>query len=194
MPEKSLRVGVWVGKANRHTGGGQSFPETVIAALQVSRSRHEFVRVVADHVGPRSREHTTPIRRRGDRLRSSYRSARRFLARAIRPKPTNDALARIGPLDVMYYPSPSAPVASIPSIFTVWDLAHRLFPFFPEVSYTGWQWSDRERLYEHALKRAAYIVVGTEAGKQQIKRFYGVDGSRIRVIPFPVIPVTTANA
>jgi glycosyltransferase involved in cell wall biosynthesis len=80
--------------------------------------------------------------------------------------------------DILYYPAPNSLINSTPSIITVWDLAHRLFPFFPEVSYTGWRWRDRECLYQDALKRAAYVIVGTEAGKDQVRRFYGVDTSR----------------
>jgi glycosyltransferase involved in cell wall biosynthesis len=70
----------------------------------------------------------------------------------------------------------------IPYIATIWDLQHRLQPFFPEVSANG-IWDKRDAVAGPFLQRAAYCVTGTEAGKKELERFYHVAPSRIKVIP-----------
>lgn len=71
-----------------------------------------------------------------------------------------------------------------PYALTIWDLQHRLQPYFPEVSQ-GREWGQRERFYGDNLKRATYVVTGTERGKAEIERFYQIAPDRIRVMPFP---------
>jgi glycosyltransferase involved in cell wall biosynthesis len=73
---------------------------------------------------------------------------------------------------------------SIPFLAIVWDLQHRLQPFFPEVSANG-TWERRENFYSQVLQRAAFIIVGTEAGKKEVQRFYGVPDKKIRMLPHP---------
>jgi len=72
----------------------------------------------------------------------------------------------------------------IPYATVVWDLEHRRLPFFPELSHSG-EWEAREKFYSHVLGRAALIITGTECGKEQIQRYYGIDDSRIVIIPHP---------
>jgi glycosyltransferase involved in cell wall biosynthesis len=72
-----------------------------------------------------------------------------------------------------------------PYITTVWDLEHRRQPFFPEVSKNG-EWDRRESGYINVLGKASFIVVGTQIGKEQIEKFYGVNSERIIVAPFSI--------
>jgi glycosyltransferase involved in cell wall biosynthesis len=72
----------------------------------------------------------------------------------------------------------------IPFLVIVWDLQHRLQPFFPEVS-SGHIWQRRENFFSQVLRRAAYVIAGTEAGKEEIQMFYGVPSERIRILPHP---------
>lgn len=78
-----------------------------------------------------------------------------------------------------FFALPEVPFATI-----VWDLQHRLQPFFPEVSAAG-EYRRRERHYRALLPRAAIVVAGTEAGKAEIERFYQVPSERIVVAPHP---------
>jgi glycosyltransferase involved in cell wall biosynthesis len=73
---------------------------------------------------------------------------------------------------------------NIPFLAIVWDLQHRLQPFFPEVS-SGGQWKRRENFYSQVLRRAAFVITGTEAGRKEVQIFYGVPGERIRILPQP---------
>lgn len=73
---------------------------------------------------------------------------------------------------------------TIPFSAIVWDLQHRLQPHFPEVSANG-RWEHRETFYSHVLKHAAFVIVGTQAGKQEVQRFYNVPDEKIRILPHP---------
>src|ERR1700719_3211706 len=71
-----------------------------------------------------------------------------------------------------------------PYMAVVWDLQHRLQPWFPEVSING-NWQHRDTTYTAVLGRAAAVIVGTEAGKLEVERFFPVNPSRILVNPHP---------
>jgi glycosyltransferase involved in cell wall biosynthesis len=66
----------------------------------------------------------------------------------------------------------------------VWDLQHRLQPFFPEVS-AGTQYAFRDNAYREVLRRASLVIAGTQTGLDEIVRFYGVAPARVRVLPHP---------
>ena len=70
-----------------------------------------------------------------------------------------------------------------PYITPVWDLAHRIYPYFSEVSSSG-QWEERENYYAKVIRRATFVITGTEVGKAEIEKFYQVPSERIKVIPF----------
>jgi glycosyltransferase involved in cell wall biosynthesis len=77
----------------------------------------------------------------------------------------------------------NCPTLKYPCIIPVWDLQHRLQPYFPETSLSG-QWESREKYYVKVLRRATLIITGTEVGKAEIEKFYQVPEERIKVIPF----------
>ncbi|WP_035985354.1 glycosyltransferase family 4 protein [Leptolyngbya sp. KIOST-1] len=85
------------------------------------------------------------------------------------------------------------PTRQVPYALTIWDLQHRLQPYFPEVSQ-GREWGKRERFYQINLPRATYIITGTERGKFEIERFYQIAPERIQVIPFPTPRLAEAIA
>lgn len=80
--------------------------------------------------------------------------------------------------------SPQYLTLEIPYAVLIYDLQHRLQPFFPEVS-AGGVWEMREEQFNHLLKRAAYVITGTETGRKEIQTFFQVWPDRIKVIPYP---------
>ncbi|MDB5807760.1 MAG: glycosyl transferase group 1 [Betaproteobacteria bacterium] len=72
----------------------------------------------------------------------------------------------------------------VPYITTVFDLQHRLQPWFPEVSRGG-LWEEREDFFFRYLNRAAYVITGTEEGRRQIEGFYQIPSRRVRVLALP---------
>lgn len=92
--------------------------------------------------------------------------------------------SRVG-VDVMWFLTPNPPAIDIPYIATVWDLQHRLQPFFPEVSARG-EWVRREAHQSEVVQRAAAVIVANETARQELQQFYGVSPARITVIGHPV--------
>lgn len=73
---------------------------------------------------------------------------------------------------------------NIPYAIPVWDLQHRLQPFWPEVSRNH-QWKLRELAFKNSIQQATLIIVGTEVGAKEVSKFYGVPDANILVAPFP---------
>jgi glycosyltransferase involved in cell wall biosynthesis len=76
----------------------------------------------------------------------------------------------------------------LPFIKTVWDVNHRLHPEYPEYSYTRYKFEGYEQSLK-SLKKAAFVITGTNEGKQQLVSLFGVYEPKIRVIPFPTPPI-----
>lgn len=72
----------------------------------------------------------------------------------------------------------------VPYMVFIWDLMHRVLPFFPECSQRG-AWVRRELMFSTMIRRAAILGVGTEVGKSEVINFYHVPNDRVHVLPFP---------
>ena len=88
-------------------------------------------------------------------------------------------------LELVWFTSQVSEVASCPTFVTVWDTLHRSQPWFPEVSYEGWKWEERETYYRAILPRSARIITGTEFEGKRISKIYNVPEENIAVIPMP---------
>ena len=64
------------------------------------------------------------------------------------------------------------------------DLAHREFPFFPEICRKR-GWEQRERFYGHMIPRATFVVVGNEIGRESVRAFYAIPEERILIMEIP---------
>ena len=95
-----------------------------------------------------------------------------------------DHAARARGIDLMWFPTPVCERVEVPYVVTIWDLEHRLHPYFPELAANG-EWPARERYFSEVVRRAAYVVTGTAIGRDEIARFYGVDVERMRILPHP---------
>ena len=69
--------------------------------------------------------------------------------------------------------TPESPTRETPYLLPVWDLQHRLQPFFPEVDAQG-RWGRSEARFATLLRRATYVSSGPRAGKDEVRQFYGV--------------------
>jgi glycosyltransferase involved in cell wall biosynthesis len=93
--------------------------------------------------------------------------------------------------DLIYFVTPSSIMHSIQKlnfITTVWDLAHRQNPEFPEVREYG-KFTNTENLYQINLPKAYLIITDSTqlSGLLEIK--YGIQKERILLIPFSVSPL-----
>jgi glycosyltransferase involved in cell wall biosynthesis len=191
-----MKVGIFFGHYLPQAGGAHTFVGDLLLAFaeKARESSHEFV-VFCDRVGaqaicgkassstltivelqPPSRfgkiiaglKYLSPV------ARLAWRRPGKFQRLAERHGVQLMWFAGVG-----VYDSPD-----VPYVATIWDLQHRLQPFFPEVSSKG-LWDQRELISSYFLRRAAFCITGTEAGKNEVERFYQLDSERIRVIPFP---------
>ena len=75
-------------------------------------------------------------------------------------------------------------IPDVPYFATLWDLQHRLQPFFPEVG-NGGIWEYREAGLSRYLRRATMIITGSKTAQAEIERFYQVPPERIKILPHP---------
>jgi glycosyltransferase involved in cell wall biosynthesis len=192
----ALRVGVVTGQQPETVGGGWTFTAALKLALERTKTRHEYIvidQMVAQAVEQSPTVTTSQVRRivRGLARRTTPVGLRRAIARKLvhksetTPTQRTAALVEEQKLDIVWFTTIAYPRLPLPYISTVWDLEHRKQPFFPEVSVSGWTWTEREKYFAEVLPRASFVVVGTPAGKDEIVHFYSVSPANVRVIPSP---------
>lgn len=92
--------------------------------------------------------------------------------------------------DLVYFVTPSGPSLALQRlnyITTVWDLAHRDTPEFPEVRDFN-QFQIRERNYQNSLASAFVILTDSLRLADAVSRRYGVDSERLLAMPFAPSP------
>ena len=179
-----MKVGILSPIAPEHIGGGHTFEQEIFERILelATASKHEFV-VFEGFRGAKSE-----TRRPSFRYASLHRPRFDFLVPRKRRFPwefkwIDNALNRER-IDFFLNTTFEAVTLTIPFSAIVWDLQHRLQPFFPEVSANG-EWKKREVFYSQVLKHATFVIVGTETGKNEVQRFYGTPDEKIRILPHP---------
>jgi glycosyltransferase involved in cell wall biosynthesis len=97
-----------------------------------------------------------------------------------------DRLLDKNDVDLVYFLSPnykSPYLSRFNFITTVWDLSHRDFMEFPEVSWHK-EFETREELFSQYLKKAVAVIADSPIGKLNLLRRYGLDPGRIYILPF----------
>lgn len=192
-----MKIGFYFGKnvaSGDSSGGANTFRESLLNALKCYQGKHKFYVFSEDYS---SNEFITKFIKidRGFGLvdenffkKQMFRIPRKIKRMQVESKYKN-ALNRAvfeNKIDLMWFVTPAFEFVDVPFVYTVWDLQHRLQSFFPEVSVTAWKFDDREKRYAYAIPRAAYVVIGNQAGKEEVIKFYGVPEQRIKTIPLPV--------
>jgi glycosyltransferase involved in cell wall biosynthesis len=192
-----MRVGLLRPVAPEYIGGGYTFGHEVFERLLecAPTSKHEFV-VFEDSDGDKATNKISSfkeaMRQRPFSTKQVYSSLRNLARPAnLAREPTyrwenkwiGETLVRER-IEFFVNVSPEMAIVDIPFLTVVWDLQHRQHPFFPEVSSRG-EWQRRENFFSQVLKRAAYVVTGTNANKKEVQTFYGIPEVRIRILPHP---------
>ena len=190
-----MRVGVYFDVFSPQAGGGYTFEREILDALMklAGESRHEFTLFFQKRSIPVSLPPglTKNLRISFLEQQSRFGALIRKLARKIESrKPTQwtetpfQKAIRFNKIDIVWFTTPVYSPIDIPYVATVWDIQHRLQPWFPEVSRGGiWEW--RESLYSRYLRRATIIIAGTETGKQEMSFFYQIPAARFHLLPHP---------
>lgn len=182
-----MKIGIFLPQLEPESGGGYTLPIAILDELYNKRTDHDFF---VFYYGP-SRPEIGHVKFvplsffRTSFFHKAFFYLRKFVNKNYIAKgPLRKAVKKYD-IDIVWFMTPSCEHVEIPYIFTVWDLQHRIQPFFPEVSQTGWDWDSREKHYANFLPRSTYVLTGTKMGKEEIVRFYGVADDRIRLLPLP---------
>ena len=183
-----MRVGILLGNSDPTAGGGYTFQKEVFDALLAigAQSSHSFVFLCHPHTAaklpPRPLPNAEVVA-----LDAEVAAQRTALFGRSKPGPkvrTLDQQLQAVGIEFVWQLSAPGQVLDVPYLVVVWDLQHRLQPWFPEVSANG-NWHHRDTLYNAVLGRAAAVIVGTQVGKLEVERFFRVDPSRILIMPHP---------
>ncbi len=189
-----MKIGVVLGEQPPELGGAYTIQLDIFESFLdlVHESKHDFV-VFANfrHVeyldiiksaGAHPIHYPSPtlVERFVMMLKREFPIARKRLKRATRL----ERLAMAAKVDFVWFISEGPVMMDLPYLTVVWDLQHRTMPWFPEVSSQG-IWDMREDSLAWFLRRASRIIVGTEAGRQDILRCYQISADRFKVLPHP---------
>jgi glycosyltransferase involved in cell wall biosynthesis len=190
-----MRIGLLVNRPVPEAGGAFSYQQDLFRSFLevVAESKHEF-HVIGEPGYAKDLKHllvgkanvisapmASPLMPRP--ARSSYRYLTQVLRCSSSLLSREARVAAARKLDLLWPLGLYALDAlDVPFIATVLDLQHRIQPWFPEVS-RGRLWQSRENYYQDYLRRATFVITGTEEGRREIERYYGLAPDRIRVLP-----------
>lgn len=191
-----MRIGIVFSSLGPNAGGGFVLEYEKFRAVQqmAHKSKHSFV-IFCKDVNRKFREKDIDSKIKIVNIRNSlfdrafsrlanthfYEDMRQLFRIGLR-SPFERLLAK-EKIDFIWFPAPEMPsLVNIPYAVTVWDLQHRLQPWFIEFSSKN-DWFNRERVYKTMLQRAAFIITGTRQGREEIKNLFQIPHERIRIFP-----------
>jgi glycosyltransferase involved in cell wall biosynthesis len=183
-----VRVGVLLGNSDPTAGGGYTFQKEIFDALLAigAQSRHFFVFLCHPDTAaklphkPLPNAEVLPLD-----VEAAAQRGTLFARRLRSPKVRSlDEQLKAAGVEFVWQLGAPGEALEVPYMVVVWDLQHRLQPWFPEVSANG-NWQHRDIIYAAVLGRAAAVIVGTQVGKLEVERFFKVDPARILIMPHP---------
>ncbi len=187
-----MKVGIVLPDFAPDAGGGYTIQDDIVRALLelADDSRHTFVLFCKSNgafgSSPSSRVQMVPYLAPNLFDRAAERATRESATfRMLWPRPGRlERMARARAVEFMWLMDTFPVFMDLPYLALVLDLQHRRQPMFPEVS-AGGIWDRREAAHSWFLQRASIIVAGTQAGKEEIERFYQVPPERIKLLAHP---------
>jgi glycosyltransferase involved in cell wall biosynthesis len=190
-----LRIGVYLGDIDPTHGGGFTFQDDVFRALIEldSPGDHEIVvycNADKDVLQTYRRPHLEfrpgyrRFRSKAERFLKIWLRDLAFFLNALHISGAFERKLREHRVDFMWFVTPEFAEPGIPFIYTVFDLQHRIQPWFPEVSEYG-RWQHREKSYGDIIPRAFTVITGNEAGREELMRYYQLPPDRIALLPHP---------
>jgi glycosyltransferase involved in cell wall biosynthesis len=187
-----MHIGIYIDSMNPKSGGGFTFQESLLHQLNTTGTHHKFTIFYYGRLPAEVRKMSMRkvlINRTYKELVIKHKLGYFFRSAFSKLTKSGKAITKLSAFELsaqkegiefMWFTSQFyMPIASIPFLFTVWDLQHRLQPYFPEVSQPA-VWMQREKMFGEAIRKASYVLTGTEAGKNEIIRFYGVPEGKIQ--------------
>ena len=176
-----MRVGFYVGDITpKEVGGGSVFQTNILNAIKNVDTKHEiyiFYKCKQDIFEDYKNINFVNLKAKKD---FKYRIKK--ILGIHTTKLLND-FAKKYEIDLMYFFCVNYEKVDIPYFYTIWDLAHRENPFFPEVSTDNMAFENREKYYKQILPRASRIIIGNDEGKKQIIKYYSINEKLVETIP-----------
>ena len=175
-----MRVAVIVTEVGRGIGGRFTFQEMLVGAVERLReeTRHEFVlynagynRYTEGRLSWRARRLATVGATLALRAVHDIQDAL-VGTRLLHVRTPLERRLAADAIDLVWFPTYVEDVG-LPFVCQVFDLEHRMKPWFPEVSVEG-EWEHRERHYRRYLPKATRVIVAGETGAEQVVRYFGV--------------------
>jgi glycosyltransferase involved in cell wall biosynthesis len=198
-----MKIGLYAGSLRPEEGGGYTIEKEIMHSISKfkERTKHEFV-LFSWFDLPHLRKNGFEIKNINASFsdKAIYRLqklTKRISFVKIANSPLKSPLQKLilqEKIDAMLYLSPWENFfLDIPYFTMVWDLQHRLQPYFPEVSTNG-EWEKREKYYKENLPKASRIIIGNEAGRDEIHQFYAIPKERIALLPHPTPAFALENS
>lgn len=192
-----MRVGIFFPQYEPSSGGGYAYEQEVLQALiDLSESSHHQFRLYFGRSSARATIKNLPTRENltSTQLARRWHTPEKGLASRVINKvlriaqqPSNvDFQRRLDQdhIELLWFATGYHIPVDTPYIATVWDIQHRIQPWFPEVSTHG-EWQAREAYFIPFLQRAAFVIAPNEVGQQELTFFYQIPPSRIRCLHHP---------
>ena len=187
-----MKVAVHVKDLGPDVGGGHTFEHDILDALARARQSagHEIVAAGFAPNPPSGWDAGSYVSLNANRAarlagRLGYKFARsRWHGSGPAPRSRVDRTLNAHGIDLIWCLAAGTPTRTVPYVTTIWDLQHRLQPVFPEVNSAD-EWANRERFFSHEIGQATVVIVGTDAGRNEVERLYGVPPERFRKLPHP---------
>jgi len=188
-----MRIGVYIQGYLPNSGGGYTFEQELIHALLslCEGTHHEyklyFNSLVADPTI------TLPVAKNlssGCIKLKKGTLVNRLITKIIgvlsstKPKSVLQKAAEKDRIQMMWFPTGAYVQVDIPYIATIWDIQHRIQPWFPEVCQ-GYKWQAREEYYARYIQRATYIVIPNQTSQNEIAFNFQIAPERFRQMPHP---------
>lgn len=188
-----MKVGVYLSDRDPVVGGGYTIENDIFQCLLdiAKESHHHFIifsnqgtDILANHSKPSNLEFVQYHRSFSDKLVSILSTEQPRFYKLLKQFNRLESLVSNTGVEIIWFVGQNFIPIDLPYITVIWDLQHRLQPWFPEVSANG-EWLARERIFNYMLQRSTVIIAGNELGKKEIERFYQVPSERIKLLPHP---------
>ncbi len=196
--DKKIKVAIMFDLTDPEMGGSYTFNELIFDSLARNRfnyPNYEFLSVYSNNnnVGIKP---DIPLPDKFDyRLKFAYRFFRQMFSlkffykginfESCRSAALNDLFSK-NSISVVWAVQPLGVRLNCLYLTTSWDIAHRITPYFPEISLHGNGLIKRDKVANLVFSSAFRIIVGTNRGMQEVSNAYGINLERILVNPFPV--------
>ena len=180
------------------SGGGYTFEQDILAALVelANQSHHEFF-LFTENISIFDKQITFSGNfeiiklKKVKRFQNILRKARHFCLKygwtnlaKVMENPLRKSTAKYK-IEFVWFPTPIYSPIDIPYIATVWDIQHRVQPWFPEVGIES-IWNEREKYSKEFLERAVYIITPNQASQNELALYYQIPLDRFLKFPHPV--------